>query len=742
MIAMIEIKLKSETVFGGDGKQLGTVDIDIQADEFGLPYYSAKTLKGVLREQAEWYVNLLENSKKPIYEKALLRLFGKPDQIKEAVHNGNYDALRFGDAKLSDAIYEAIKKENFHPREVLNNVTAIRSMTSIDSDTGTAQDKSLRQVRVMLPGYIFYAPVFLNDPLSTEEKNLLENSVKLLRHIGIMRHRGKGEVTCSIRWLNTETISIDNKSSKTNNPYITLTIHLDEPLKISQVLGTSDSSHALNHIPGYVIRGALVHSYLQQNNLSPEELDTEIIFNYKYIQFWNGYPLINKKRSIPFAQNLFETKDQSKTNARLRKIYNSFVDDDMKKISKKSPVKIHRHYMIFDNNVLKAKNVRHTSSMHISINGEKSQQNKVNIYRYESIAPRQTFKAVVFANIDHPFITWLKKQNKMTLWLGGSRNSGYGRCTVKIGTTHVHPEQLDVQWNHVKQLYILATSDWIIHNEHGQLISYIDEKWLSEQLGIELKLTKQVINTQISGGYISHWRAYQPMIQSVQAGSIFLYEVKGEGKIEPSKIKKLMEKGVGNRTNEGFGRLTIFPKWSYSELHDVIDIDENIKDGIHRKHPDKTEEQIQLNQFLESLVIKQVREEINQQVHQWLQNITGKNSISSAQWGKLLQTASKLDVSPNLNLEQTNTLCKRIWSTFWNDVDNRTKKKSKLGFDGVKINMGEKGKWALRDFVMSVIEKQWALQQSQKYQISVNHTYWSMIALKLFFQQIVRTYRN
>lgn len=219
-MAYIEIQLLSEAILGGDVEQKGTVDIDIQVDEFDLPYFSARTLKGVLRDRATWFVNCLPKEKQGIYKEALFNLFGKADDGDE--HFSNYDALRFGNAKFSNALYEVIKKEQCSPREAMKAITIIRGMTSIDEKTGAAKEGSLRTARMIHNGYTFIAPIYMNRTLTEIEKELLTTSVKLLRHIGYMRNRGKGEVSCNIHWKEEENSvsSAKNKLAK----YIYLSI--------------------------------------------------------------------------------------------------------------------------------------------------------------------------------------------------------------------------------------------------------------------------------------------------------------------------------------------------------------------------------------------------------------------------------------------------------------------------------------------------------------------------------------
>src|SRR5690625_5104281 len=160
MLGMIEIRLDSETILGGDGIQRETVDMDIQTDDYGFPYCSGRTLKGVLRREAEWYVCHLSGDKKVKFTKALKKLFGEGDDYKNHQHYANYDALKFGEARVSDQLLRRVTENDLSVRDVLHSITLVRSMTSIDRETGTAKEGSLRQARVIKSGYTLFAPIF------------------------------------------------------------------------------------------------------------------------------------------------------------------------------------------------------------------------------------------------------------------------------------------------------------------------------------------------------------------------------------------------------------------------------------------------------------------------------------------------------------------------------------------------------------------------------------------------------
>lgn len=740
-VATIEIELLSEAIFAGDGEQRGNVDIDLRADEDGFPYYAGRTLKGILREQAEWYIDCINDERKRIeLREAFYRLFGQADNYEQDIHHSNHTSLRFSDAKLSHTLYEFVQKNNVEPLDVFRSTTAIRSMTKIDDETGTAESGNLRQVRVIHKGYKFYAPIYVQGELNSTEKFLLETAVKLVRHIGLMRNRGKGHVKCSIHWYDkTQQAVVKEKleKSKSSGKYFILTIHVHEPLKINHVLGTSDSSQALNYIPGYVLRGALVQAYLLERGLSPNDLDTQVIFDHRKIQFWNGYLQINNQRGLPFAQHLFETKDQAKKSyiEQGREVLNSLEEGVLEKNGKFSPVRINRDVMLLtDDQVFFAKNVKKVSSLHINVNGNRGKEKEVNsktlIYRYEAIAPQQIFQAVVVAKTEHPFVSWLQEKNELSLWLGGARNSGYGRVTVELDRTDVSPEQPGhcFEMNReIKELYIMATSDWIIRNQLGQLVGTLDNDWLNEQLGVKLKLNHQIVNTNLSGGYVSLWKAYQPVISSVQAGSIYHYTIE-EGSIDVNRIYELIDKGVGSRRNEGFGRLIILPDWPYKKLLESKD-EEQQKSSIEIRSFEEDPEQ--LNLLVKSLFQLKVIEEIREQVQEWKQNLKGHQSVNSSQWGKLLQITSELLNLPNR--EQTVDVYKKRWKDFWKELKDNLSNKPTSGLYSPRIN--DKN---LEDFIMELIERKWLTKLPFAQGSKINHTYWSMRAFELLLRQIIR----
>src|SRR5699024_12056077 len=107
---------------------------------------------------------------------------------------------------------------------------------------------------------------------------------------------------------------------------------------------------SLNYIPGHVLRGAVVHSYLMYQGLEEDELATEAIFHDEDMQFWNAYLQINRQRSIPFPVHLYETKEQARRDLadhEERRVYNDLTED-IEEIEKEAPVRIGEEMMMID----------------------------------------------------------------------------------------------------------------------------------------------------------------------------------------------------------------------------------------------------------------------------------------------------------------------------------------------------------------------------------------------------------
>lgn len=192
-------ELKIETLSPlhlGGGKADVIIDAEIVHDEYGMPYFPAKRLKGLLYESA---LEMAEISGEAWFTIAQLKaLFGQGEDaeagfVLENLYLPEYEELRSGWKYLSEK-YQGL----FTHKDVLETYTELRYQTKIDKKTGTADDGSLHNMRLVDAGTTFVGNVKLFVDDAVNEK-ILELAVKNLRFVGAKRNRGCGNVRCSIQ---------------------------------------------------------------------------------------------------------------------------------------------------------------------------------------------------------------------------------------------------------------------------------------------------------------------------------------------------------------------------------------------------------------------------------------------------------------------------------------------------------------------------------------------------------------
>ncbi|MCP2727175.1 RAMP superfamily CRISPR-associated protein [Limnofasciculus baicalensis] len=195
-IYRLKIKLLSDTTFGrGDGVA-GLIDQEVEHDPFGFPYLRGRTLKGLLSEECDNLIAILTNHKQD-WERVACKLFGT---LGSTI--GTMGAVHVGDACLPEDLRQAvafqIEDKTLTKTEVLDSLTTIRRQTSINSQSGTSDEGSLRSFRVVLRDICFTADLIFEKIPSDEMLSLVAVGSLALRHLGSGRNRGRGHVQCTL----------------------------------------------------------------------------------------------------------------------------------------------------------------------------------------------------------------------------------------------------------------------------------------------------------------------------------------------------------------------------------------------------------------------------------------------------------------------------------------------------------------------------------------------------------------
>lgn len=142
------------------------LDSTVIKDSDGLPYVAGKVIKGLSREMAE----LLENS---------------DSFIKECFGGEGVD---MGKCYFSNASLEKTVAEQITTNHLQENLYDIMASTKIDDKSGIAEDKSLREIEVVVP--LTLHGEIRDIPNEYAEK--MQKSLKMIKRMGLNRNRGLG----------------------------------------------------------------------------------------------------------------------------------------------------------------------------------------------------------------------------------------------------------------------------------------------------------------------------------------------------------------------------------------------------------------------------------------------------------------------------------------------------------------------------------------------------------------------
>lgn len=129
------------------------LDSSVVKDKQDMPYAPGKTIKGLVREMAEEFMDI------------------------ETLHQ----------AYFSNAVMESNAHKQISSNKLQNNLYDIIASTKIDKN-GIAVDNSLREIEVVIPISLYGE---IRDIPDKFEKNIIK-ALKLIKRMGLNRNRGLG----------------------------------------------------------------------------------------------------------------------------------------------------------------------------------------------------------------------------------------------------------------------------------------------------------------------------------------------------------------------------------------------------------------------------------------------------------------------------------------------------------------------------------------------------------------------
>lgn len=618
----MKINYTVELILPAMTASLGTIgkdiDVTLKRDSEGIPFFSAKHIKGILRSRVrEFKLKLEELGSEELNHITtndfIRKYFGEEGNYleeksylkekEESKESNKFTQIRFSNLKLILDGSEKIQTGN-------------RYGIRVNRKTKTVLPQSLFNYEFLVANNKFEGSLEVNDNIfnNLEELKFILACLFHLDRIGGMKSRGIGKVTVKIK-IKDEELELekndidsimdkliaesrfqdfDNKNLESNLEKFSYTLELEEAIVLKErKLGNYIKSR--NSIQGSTIRGALIEYFNKKNN------SLENFKKLKNIESSDATKLIKDPNSEKWIKekiklaSLFEPKydlkNIKKCNARVDKVIEtaSEIEDEKDKECEK------------ENNEIKLERVSLSSIENIA--------NDISIEIDEKLKSAKNgmlFNFEYISNIDKKISqkfegdlkvpkNLLKIGDKITIYLGKYRSKGFGKATLTIkelekSITDDNILKNDIE-NRIKNLTKLVREnmeekikcDKKIKSVEDELEN-IDKKVICFDLqsdviipfseiydtGIQfliltglnktdLKFNKRrsFINIGKLEGYniINNVRKIDELIFS--KGSVFTYNMDDYTDELLNKLVKIEKDGIGLRKNEGFGRVKI-----------------------------------------------------------------------------------------------------------------------------------------------------------------------------------------
>ncbi|SES98068.1 RAMP superfamily CRISPR-associated protein [[Clostridium] polysaccharolyticum] len=588
-MSYILIELKSDTCVSSGEIYNCLVDSDICYDKYGLPYIPAKRMKGCLRESAE---ELRDWG----YEIEIDEIFGEPGSHNAMLRISNANLCKSDiNADYEDYLIDikAYRNANYiTTQSVLEQFAYMRTQTQICNKSGVAKRNTLRSIRVLKRGLTFRANVSFscNNEIVKDYIKQLEDCCKALKTMGLNRTRGMGEVEVSFHFE--EEIEQSQTTLKTayhrplpdgEREKLQYVITLKSPLLTRSISAGQDVTE--NYIEGAKVLGFLVHHV---------GMGFEEFMNLGELICSNAYIYNNGIRYLPASAALYSLKNNSGS------IRDRVVDDSIQEEYKKNlrgkieQLKSLKDIYVSSNEM----NEIHTMEVCTEIRYHHSRPEDKSIgranakmydldsnsnmgsigagefYQLESLSEGQQFSGYVIGTPAQIELIEKAIRRHSKTRMGYNRSSEYGE--VEFELVSAQEEKKDSIM--CKQFVLKLESPLIQYSDDG---AYTTESFaiieaLKKILNVEtLKINKEFVKFKTLCGYNTTWKMRKPVIYAFDKGTTFVIEADCE--IDLSLFSDIW---LGERVNEGYGEISVYPIGSSYEKVKVNDLKVKVQNEV------------------------------------------------------------------------------------------------------------------------------------------------------------------
>lgn len=602
----LKIELKSDLCTYAGESFNSQVDLEVVHDECGFPYIPAKRIKGCLREAA---LELMDFG--VISKEEYISVFGKGGKSSSRFSIGNAYLIRY--KEMREDLQKNGDKQLTHPQNVLNLYTYTRTQTAMTVN-GVADESSLRTIRVVKRGVVFESEIILDNG-SEEIWKVLDKAAGQVKHIGLGRTRGLGQVELVLESLNDK--SGNNPGSKSGNNSdnnesynfksgkcyrIDYTVRLKSNLLCKSVQGTA--ARTVNYIEGNKIVGRIAQVMGQEAFKTLLQGDEWIVSN--------AYIAAGNKRCTPVMCSLQKVKDQDYINGGM------VVNNLLKEYTGNEQLASVGNIFVAQDGTVKT--VDTEIHYHHQRPGDKSigramGNDDASFYQLESICSGQEFKGFILAHSAEAEEIFKVLKKEPHFRMGYGRSSEYGAVELMINEPYIIKDSSDD--NSTKEVihdFVLKlNAPIVIYNAVGMpsadiedLVTYVKARLDVDDLTVNPESC--FLSYEEIGGFNVTWQRRKPNIITLGKGTVcMLHTDKG------ADISLLENYFLGERVNEGYGEIEVMTSPDSQFVLKKADLDKSLSSSAFVQ-----------TDIIKKLTILQLRAEIEKVARKSAEIIFGK----------------------------------------------------------------------------------------------------------------------
>ncbi|MBE9120864.1 hypothetical protein IQ269_08540 [Tychonema sp. LEGE 07199] len=419
---------------------------------------------------------------------------------------------------------------------------------------------------------------------------------------------------------------------------ITLSLKSQQPILATSFQGDPNSDVSYSYIPGSMIRGAIIGRYMRQHHLSELDLTNaevkRLFFDANSTRYLNAYLLSYEKqpqRTLPLPLSWFKDKDDELNDDSSITVYDFSIDrgDDPE-----TPKSVGEYFWTKKGGVVNLYKKRRRINIHNFRDRQKgrSTDNQGEIFRYDALDAGQTFQSVILCEDGDATAIHMLLVTEPNIWLGGSQSAGYGHTKI------IDLEILN-DWDEIgkpaedregeENLSITLLSDTLLRNEWGQPVAdpMLIKQAVEEVLNISLPKPSNIFaGSTLIGGFNRKWGLPLPQVPALAAGSAIVFE---GVEIDESQIQQLEAQGIGERREDGFGRIAV--NWLQDEKFTV---------SLAKPSSSSTSLKKEGSRFLaEQMAQRLLEQKLEQYLQKEVEPLTLQECISNSQLSRLQSVA-------------------------------------------------------------------------------------------------------